>query len=145
MSEHSLETGVFPTIQVHPIFNGRTVEQFFKWYKSLLSIMEGQSVVMDHFCLALQSLRGTEKALCQCELDLARPKLTATAGIRSEAAENLWYDSVMKLTINLLKDPRSGFKQKEYMGPYMWQINRSKTLYGWTQHHFYLLAFVFAC
>jgi hypothetical protein len=30
-----------PPVQVHPIFNGGTVEQFFKWYKILVSIMEG--------------------------------------------------------------------------------------------------------
>jgi hypothetical protein len=30
-----------PTIQVQPIFNGGTTEQFFKSYKSLSSLMEG--------------------------------------------------------------------------------------------------------
>jgi hypothetical protein len=51
-----------PTVQVQPIFNGGTTEQFFKWFQSLNSLLEGQPVG-EHFRLALQALQGTEKAL----------------------------------------------------------------------------------
>jgi hypothetical protein len=30
-----------PTVQVQPIFNGGTTEQFFKWFQSLSSLLEG--------------------------------------------------------------------------------------------------------
>jgi hypothetical protein len=86
------------------------MEQVFKWYKSLTFIMEGQSV-SEHFRLALQSLRGTDKALWKRELDLFSPKFAAASGTSNEAAEKLWYDFIRKLTIHLLKDPRAGFKQ----------------------------------
>jgi hypothetical protein len=32
----------------------------------------------------------------------------------------IWYDSIMKLTIHVLKDPRSGFKQVRYMERFLW-------------------------
>jgi hypothetical protein len=51
-----------PTVQVQPIFNGGTTKQFFKWFQSLSSLLEGQTVG-EHFRLALQALRGTDKAL----------------------------------------------------------------------------------
>jgi hypothetical protein len=51
-----------PTIQVQTICNGGTMEQFFKWYKSSSSLMEGQ-LVGEKYRLALQALRGTDKAL----------------------------------------------------------------------------------
>jgi hypothetical protein len=80
--------------------------------------MEGQSVV-EHYRLALQALRGTDKAIWQQELDLASPKL-ALADVRSNnAAEKLWYDSIMKLTIHMLKDPRAVFKQVRYIERYL--------------------------
>jgi hypothetical protein len=44
-----------PTVQVQPIFNGGTKEQFFKWFQSLSSLLDGQKVG-EHFCLALQAL-----------------------------------------------------------------------------------------
>jgi hypothetical protein len=44
-----------PTIQVQPIFNGGTTEQFFKWFQRLSSLLEGQKVG-EHFRLALQAL-----------------------------------------------------------------------------------------
>jgi hypothetical protein len=31
-----------PTVQVQPIFNGGTTEQFLKWFQSLSSLFEGQ-------------------------------------------------------------------------------------------------------
>jgi hypothetical protein len=37
-----------PTVQVQPIFNGGTTEQFFKWFQSLSSLIEGQRVG-EHF------------------------------------------------------------------------------------------------
>jgi hypothetical protein len=103
-----------PTVHIQPIFNGGTTEQFFKWFQSLSSLLEGQTVG-ERFRLALQALRGTDKALRQREMDLASPKLAESAGLSLEASEKLWYDSIMKLTIHLLKDPRSGFKKIRYM------------------------------
>jgi hypothetical protein len=64
---------------VQPIFNGGTTEHFFKWFQTLISLLDGQSVG-EHFRLALQALRGTDKALWQREMDLSRPKLAETAG-----------------------------------------------------------------
>jgi hypothetical protein len=85
-----------------------------KWFQSLSSLLEGQ-LVGKHLRLALQALRGTDKALWKREMDLASPKLAEAVGILDEAAEKLWYDSFMKLTIHLLKDPRAGFKQVRYI------------------------------
>jgi hypothetical protein len=51
-----------PAIQVQPIFNGGTTEQFFKWFQSLGSLLEMQSIG-EHFCLVLQALQGTAKML----------------------------------------------------------------------------------
>jgi hypothetical protein len=93
-----------PTVQVQPISNGGTTEQFFKWSQSLRSLLEGQ-IVGEHFCLALQALPGTDKALLQMEMDLASLKLAESTGLLPEASERLWYDSIMKLTIHVLKDP----------------------------------------
>jgi hypothetical protein len=103
-----------PTVQVQPIFNGGTTEQFFKWFQSLSSLLDGQSVG-EHFRLALQALRGTAKAIWQREMDLASPKLAEVAGLSDAASEKLFYDSIMKLTIHVLKDPQAGFKQVRYM------------------------------
>jgi hypothetical protein len=108
-----------PTVQVQPICNGGTTEQFFKWFQSLRSLLEGQSVG-EHFLLALEALRGTYKALWQREMDLVSPKLAEVAGLSAEASENLWYDSIMKLTIHVLKDARAGFKQVRYMERFLW-------------------------
>jgi hypothetical protein len=49
-------------IQVHHIFNVGTTEQFFKWFNSLSSIMEGH-LVGEHYRVALQSLWGTDNNL----------------------------------------------------------------------------------
>jgi hypothetical protein len=76
--------------------------------------------VGEHFRLDLQALRGTDKALWQREIDLASPKLVVSAGLPEEASEKLWYDSIMKLTIHVLKDPRAGFKQVRYMERFLW-------------------------
>jgi hypothetical protein len=70
--------------------------------------------------LALQALRGTDKALWQREMDLASPKLAESVGISPEASEKLWYDSIMKLTIHVLKDPRAVFNQVRYMERFLW-------------------------
>jgi hypothetical protein len=48
-------------------------------------------------------------------MDLASLKLAEYAGLSLEASEKLWYDSIMKLIIHVLKDPRAGFKQIRYM------------------------------
>jgi hypothetical protein len=108
-----------PTVQVQLIFNGSTTEQIFKWFQILSSLLEGQTVG-EHFRLALQALRGTDKALWQREMDLASPKLAESAGLSLIASEKPWYDSIMKLTIHVLKDPRAGFKQVRYMERFLW-------------------------
>jgi hypothetical protein len=74
-----------PTVQVQPIFNGGTTEQFFKWFQSLISLLEGQSLGK-HFCLALQALQGTDKVLWQREMDLVIPKLAEVTGLSAEAS-----------------------------------------------------------
>jgi hypothetical protein len=91
-------------VQVQPIFNGVTTEKKIKWFQSLSSLLDGQSVG-EHFRLALQALRGTYKALWQREMDLASPKLAEVTGLSEAASEKLFYDSIMKLTIHVLKDP----------------------------------------
>jgi hypothetical protein len=101
-------------VQLQPIFDGGTTEHFFKWFQSLSSLLDGQSVG-EYFKLALQALRGTDKALWQREMDLASPKIAETTGLLEAASEKLFFDSIMKLTINALKDPRAGFKQVRYM------------------------------
>jgi hypothetical protein len=53
-------------------------------------------------------------------MDLASPKLAESAGLAEEASEKLWYDSITKLTIHVLKDPRAGFKQVRYMERLLW-------------------------
>jgi hypothetical protein len=75
-------------VQVQPICNGGTTEHFFKWFQSLSSLLEGETVG-EHFRLALQALRGTDKALWQREMDLASPKLAESAGLSLEASEKL--------------------------------------------------------
>jgi hypothetical protein len=75
--------------------------------------------------LALQALRGTDKALWKREMDLASPKLAEAAGLSDEASEKLWYNSIMKLTIQVLKDPRAGFKQVRYMEHYLFIGNNT--------------------
>jgi hypothetical protein len=86
--------------------------------------MEGQSVG-EHYPLSLQPLRGTYTVIRQGGLDLADPKLAAAAGISNNAAEMLWYDSIMKLTIHVFKDPRVGLKQVRYIESYIW-IGKNK-------------------
>jgi hypothetical protein len=58
--------------------------------------------------------------LWQREINLVSPKLAESAGLLQEASEKIWYDSIMKLTINVLKDQRSGFKQVRYMERFLW-------------------------
>jgi hypothetical protein len=61
--------------------------------------MEGK-LVGGHYRLVLRAIRRKDKALWQRELDLASPQLAVAAGISNDVAEKLWYDSIMKLTIN---------------------------------------------
>jgi hypothetical protein len=51
-----------PTMQVQPVYNQGTVEQYFKWLKSLNSIIRRKTIT-EKFSLALQTLRGTDSAL----------------------------------------------------------------------------------
>jgi hypothetical protein len=48
-------------------------------------------------------------------MDYASPKLAEAAGLSETASEKLFYDSIMKLTVHVLKDPRAGYKQVRYM------------------------------
>jgi hypothetical protein len=102
------------TTQVHPVYNQGTVKQYFKWLKSLNSILWGQTIT-EKFRLALQTLRGPDAALWQHEWDAASPKIAEAAGIDPELQELLFRNAIMALTVHVLKDPRSGFKQKRYM------------------------------
>jgi hypothetical protein len=43
-----------------------------------------------------------------------------SAGLSQEASEKLWYDSIIKITIHVLKDPQAGFKQVIYMERFLW-------------------------
>jgi hypothetical protein len=113
-----------PTAQVQPIFNQGTETQFFKWNKSLIYIMQGQSVT-EHYRLALQFLRGTDKALWQFELDIAGPLLVADYGISLDASAYLWYASITKLTVHVLKDACAAFKQKRYMECHLFKGNQT--------------------
>jgi hypothetical protein len=45
-----------PAIQVQSIFNSGTTEQFFKWFQSLSSLIEG-GTVGENFHVALQALQ----------------------------------------------------------------------------------------
>jgi hypothetical protein len=103
-----------PTTQVHPVYNQCTVEQYFKWLKSLNSILRGQSI-MEKFRLALLTLGGMDAALWQREWDAASPQIAEAAGIDPELQELLLRNAIMALTVHVLKDPRAEFKQKRYM------------------------------
>jgi hypothetical protein len=95
-----------PTTQVQPVYNQSTVEQYFKWIKSLDSILRGQTIT-EKFLLALQTLRGTDAALWQREWDAASPQIAEAAGIDPELQELLLQNAIMALTVHVLKDPRA--------------------------------------
>jgi hypothetical protein len=97
--------------QVQPVYNQRTVEHYFKCLKSLNSILRGQKVT-EKFYLALQILRGTDAALWQREWDASIPHIVEAAGIDLELQELVLGNTIMALTLHVLKDPRAGFKQK---------------------------------
>jgi hypothetical protein len=103
-----------PTSQVQPVYNQGTVEHYFKWLKSLNSIIRGQTST-EKFRLALQTLRGMDAALWQHEWDAASPQIAEAAGIDPELQELLLRNAIMAITVHVLKDPRAGFKQKRYM------------------------------
>jgi hypothetical protein len=103
-----------PTTQVHPVYNQGTVEQYFKWLKSLNSILRGQTIT-EKIHLALQTLIGMDAALWQREWDAASPQIAEAAGIDPELQELLLRNAIMALTMHVLKDPQAGFKQKHYM------------------------------
>jgi hypothetical protein len=107
-----------------PVYNQGTVEQYFKWLKSLNSILRGQTIT-EKFRLALQMLRGTDAALWQGEWDVASPQIAEAAGIDPELQELLLRNAIMALTVRVLKDPRAGFKQKRYVERDLFIGNRS--------------------
>jgi hypothetical protein len=63
----------------------------------------------------VQTLRGADSALWQCELDAASPQIAEAAGIDPELQELLLRNAIMALTMHVLKDPRARFKQKRFM------------------------------
>jgi hypothetical protein len=103
-----------PTTQVQPVYSQGTVEQYFKWLKTISSILRGQTLT-EKFRLALQTLRGTDDVLWQREWDAASPQITEAAGIDPELQELLLQNAIMALTVHVLKDPREVFKHKHYM------------------------------
>jgi hypothetical protein len=103
-----------PTTQVQPVYNQGTVEQYFKWLKSIDSILRGHTI-KETFRLALQRPRGTDAALWKREWDAASPQIAEAAGIDPELQELLLRNAIMALTVHVWKDPRAGFKQKRYM------------------------------
>jgi hypothetical protein len=103
-----------PMTQVQPVYNQGTVEQYFKWLKSLNSIVRGQTIT-ENFCLTLQTLRGTDAALWQCEWDATSTQIAEAAGIDPELQELLLRNAIIALSVHVLMDPRAGFKQKHYM------------------------------
>jgi hypothetical protein len=76
--------------QVQPVYNQGTVEQYFKWLKSLNSILRGQTIT-EKFRLALQTLRGTEERMLHCgnANEPASPQIAEAAGIDPELQELL--------------------------------------------------------
>jgi hypothetical protein len=77
-----------PPTQVQPVYSQGTVEQYFKWLKSLNSILRGQTIT-EKFRLALQTIRGTDAALWLREWDAASPQIAEAAGINPELQELL--------------------------------------------------------
>jgi hypothetical protein len=102
------------TTQVKPVYNQGTAEQYFKWLKSLNSILRGQNIT-EKFRLALKTLRETDAALWKCGWDAASPQTAEAAGINPELQELLLWNAIMALTVHVFKDPLAGFKQKRYM------------------------------
>jgi hypothetical protein len=77
-----------PTTQVQPMYNQGTIKQYFKWLKSLNSILRGHTIT-GKFRLALQMLRGTDAAFWQREWDATSPQIAEAAGIDPELQELL--------------------------------------------------------
>jgi hypothetical protein len=75
-------------MQVQPVYNQGTAEQYFKWLKSLNSILQGYTIT-ENFRLSLQTLRGTDAALWQREWDVESPQIAEAAGIDPELQELL--------------------------------------------------------
>jgi hypothetical protein len=69
----------------------------------------------EKFHLALKTLRGTDAALWQRKWDAASPQIVEAARIDPELQELLLQQTLMALTVHVLKDPRAGSKQKRYM------------------------------
>jgi hypothetical protein len=50
-----------------------------------------------------------------------------------EAAEQLWYDSIKKLTTHVLKDQRAGFKKLRYIERFLW-IDKNTGIRNFMDH-----------
>jgi hypothetical protein len=98
--------------RVQAVYNQGTVKQYFTLLNSLNSILRGQTIT-EKFCLALQTLRGTDDALWQREWDVIDPELQ----------ELLLRNAIMALTVHVLKDPQAVFRQKRYMERYLFIRN----------------------
>jgi hypothetical protein len=106
-----------PTTQVQPLYSQGTVEKYFKWLKSLNSILRGQTIT-ENFRLVLQTLRGRDSVLWQHKWDAASPTIAEAAGIEPELQELLLRNAIVALKVHVLKDPRAVFKQKRYTKRY---------------------------
>jgi hypothetical protein len=70
-------------------------------------------------------------------MDLASLQPAEVTGMAAEASEKLWYDSIMKLKIHVLKDPRTGFKQVRYMERFLWMGKMLVFEYSWIDWTFF--------
>jgi hypothetical protein len=113
-----------PTKQVQAVYNQGNVEQYSKWLESLISILRGHTIT-EKFHLALQTLIGTDAASYQREWDAASPQIVEAAVIDLEFQELLLWNTIMALTVHVLKDPRAGFKQKRYMEQHLFIRDQS--------------------
>jgi hypothetical protein len=103
-----------PTRQVQTVYNRGTVEQYFKGMKSLNLILQGQTIT-ENLRLTFQMLRGTDAALWQRKWEGGSPQIAEAAGTDPELQELLLRNVTMAQTVHVLKDLRTGFKQKSYM------------------------------
>jgi hypothetical protein len=120
-----------PTVQVQPIFNGGTTEQFFKWFQSLSSLLE-EKIVGEHFSFALQALQQTDKPLWKRGMDLVSLKLAESAGLSLEASEKTMVLYYFEANHPCIKRSTSWMQASQIHGalPMDWQEYRCSSIYG---------------
>jgi hypothetical protein len=102
--QHTADGSVIPnpTTECLPLFYQGNIEQFLKWVLSLKYIMIGHTV-RERYAVALQALKGTDKDLCQRELNT--PIVTINNFLTSEQVkECLVIASLDRLTDRVIKD-----------------------------------------